>query len=188
MKLIVGLGNPGSRYSGTRHNIGFNCIGHFARRYGIKWDRKLANARTGRGFACGEDLVLARPQTYMNLSGSSVARLLHRFKLKPQELILIHDDLDLTFGRIRMRQGGGSGGHNGVSSIIDNLGGERDFIRLRFGIGRPASANEDDIVDYVLSPFPPDERTQLHDLVERAVDALCCLLEEGLEAAMNRFN
>jgi PTH1 family peptidyl-tRNA hydrolase len=188
MKLIVGLGNPGSAYSGNRHNIGFVCLGYFARRHRINLDRKQCLARVGSGNAAGEAVVLARPQTYMNNSGRSVVRLLNKLKLSPEDLIVIHDDLDLPLGRIRLRQGGGSGGHNGVFSIIDEIQSQ-DFYRIRIGIGRPGEyAGEEDIIDFVLSDFTPEEESVIQEAAANASEALDCLLANGLEAAMNRFN
>jgi len=185
--LIVGLGNPGRRYAGNRHNIGFVCLNHFARLYSIRWDRKQAKARTGEGMAGNSNALLAKPQTYMNLSGQSVSRLVNKYKIGLDDLIVIHDDLDLPLGRIRIRQGGGSGGHKGIISIIDELG-SRDFIRIRFGIGRPAFADEDDIVDFVLSDFTPDEKDAIKASIALVSQAVSCLLDESLETAMNKYN
>jgi len=187
MKVIVGLGNPGREYAGNRHNIGFICLNHFARRNSIRWDKKQANARTGGGTVNGNSILLAKPQTYMNLSGKSVSHLVNKFRVNLDDLIVIHDDLDLSTGKIRIRRGGGSGGHKGVNSIISELG-SRDFIRIRFGIGRPESSNEDDIVDFVLSGFTPDEKRAIKPSIALASEAVACLLDDGLEAAMNKYN
>lgn len=193
MKLIVGLGNPGSGYSRNRHNIGFICLNYFARRNAIRWDRKQAMARTGSGEIEGDSVLLAKPQAYMNCSGHSVSRLAHKFRININDLIIIHDDLDLPLGRIRIRRGGGSGGHKGIDSIINELG-SRDFIRIRFGIGRPLSdegivlTDEADIVDFVLSDFTPDEQKSIEAAIIRVSDTITCLLCDGLEAAMNRYN
>ncbi|MCJ7769350.1 MAG: aminoacyl-tRNA hydrolase [Dehalococcoidales bacterium] len=193
MKLIVGLGNPGSGYSRNRHNIGFICLNYFARRNTIRWDRKQANARTGTGLFEGDSVLLAKPQAYMNCSGHSVNRLVNKFKININDLIVIHDDLDLPLSRIRIRQGGGSGGHKGINSIISELG-SREFIRIRFGIGRPLSdegivlTDEADIVDFVLSDFTTDEQKSIETAIIRVSEAITCLLSEGLEVAMNRYN
>lgn len=188
MKLIVGLGNPGVAYSRNRHNIGFACLRHFARNYNIRLDKKQSQARTGSGNIDGETVFLARPQTFMNLSGKSVSRLVNRFKVDFDDLIVIHDDLDLPLGRIRIRQGGGSGGHKGIESIIGELG-SRSFIRVRIGISRPSkNASEDEIIDYVLSDFTPEEERVIKKAIARVSDAIICLIAEGLEAAMNRYN
>jgi len=188
MKLIVGLGNPGSAYSGNRHNIGFVCLGRFARRHRISLDKKQCLARVGSGRAAGEYVVLARPQTYMNNSGQSVVRLLNKLKLTPEDLVVIHDDMDLPLGKIRLRQGGGSGGQKGIISIIDDVQSQ-DFYRVRIGIGRPEEDyGEDKVIDFVLSDFAPEEESAVKEAVKTAGAALDCLLAEGLEAAMNRFN
>jgi PTH1 family peptidyl-tRNA hydrolase len=193
VRLIVGLGNPGRVYAGNRHNIGFYCLNDFARRHEIRLDRKQSKARTGSGEVEGISVVLAKPQTFMNLSGQAVGLLVKKFSVSHDDLIVVHDDLDLMPGRVRIRRGGGSGGHKGVASIIDELGSQ-DFIRLRVGIGRPLCADgtgvfkEEEIVDFVLSDFAPDEKEIIDQAVVEASEALRCLLIEGLEAAMNRYN
>jgi PTH1 family peptidyl-tRNA hydrolase len=192
MKLIIGLGNPGQGYSNNRHNIGFMCLKYFAKEHKIDFDKKQADARIGRGKIEGIDVVLAKPQTYMNLSGKSVNRLMYKFKLKPEDIIVVHDDMDLPLGKVRIRSGGSSGGHNGINSIIAEIG-TREFIRVKIGIGRPGKEEDDrsydrDIVDYVLSNFSHDEKKQLEPSIEKVSDALLCLLTEGLETAMNKFN
>ncbi len=191
MKLIVGLGNPGRAYANNRHNIGFTCLRYFARQVGIRFDKKEGLARTGSGEVGGSKLLLARPQTFMNLSGHSVSRLTKKFNINPCDLIVIHDELDLPLGRIRIRQDGSSGGHKGVSSIISELG-SRNFIRMRVGIGRPmpdiSETSEADIVDYVLSDFTPDERKIINQVIPEVSEAVICLLTEGLTAAMNKYN
>ncbi len=136
MKLIVGLGNPGKEYSTNRHNIGFLCINHFARIHRITLDKKQGKARVGTGTVAGNDVVLAKPQTYMNASGVSVSQLMQKYKIALEDLIVVHDDLDLPLGKIRIRQGSSAAGHNGIKSIIASLG-TQDFIRIRVGISRP---------------------------------------------------
>jgi PTH1 family peptidyl-tRNA hydrolase len=188
MKLIVGLGNPGLSYSRNRHNIGFACLRYFAREHNIRLDKKQSQARAGSGKVADEAIILARPQTYMNLSGQSVSRLVDRFNIAPGDLIVIHDDLDLPLGRIRIRQGGSSGGHKGIESIIGELGSQ-GFIRIRIGIGRPAeNASESEIIDFVLSNFTPEEEIVIKLALARVSDTILCLLTEGLEAAMNKYN
>jgi PTH1 family peptidyl-tRNA hydrolase len=192
MKLIIGLGNPGQDYSRSRHNIGFMCLKHFAHEHAISFDKKQADARTGRGIVEGIEVVLAKPQTYMNLSGQSVNRLMHKFKLKPSDIIVIHDDMDLPLGKVRIRAGGSSGGHKGIDSIIQNIG-TRDFVRIKVGIGRPEKDSDDncyddDIVDFVLNSFSPDEKKLVEPSIEKVSDAILCLLTEGIEIAMNKFN
>jgi len=190
MKLIVGLGNPGLRYANNRHNIGFMCLNHFAKKQEIHLDSKQGQARTGTGEINGEKIVLARPQTFMNASGESVSRLVQRYKIEPGDLIVIHDDLDLPLGKIRIRQGGSSAGHKGIESIINELGSQ-DFIRVRIGIGRPNDADEAseaDVIDYVLNDFSPDEKKIITEVIPMVSEAILCLLNEGLTATMNRYN
>ncbi len=191
MKLIVGLGNPGRSYAYNRHNIGFMCLNYFARTQGIKFDRKQGQARIGIGEVAGSEVVVAKPQTSMNLSGESVSRLIQKFKVSLNDLLVIHDDLDLPLGKIRIRQGGGAGGHRGVASIITCLGSQ-DFCRMRVGIGRPtaldAEISEADIIAYVLSDFTPDEKQTIAEVIPSVSEAVLCLLTDGLVAAMNRYN
>ena len=193
MKLIVGLGNPGFIYARNRHNIGFMCISHLAREQGIRFDKTQGHARTGLGRVAGQKVLLARPQTFMNASGEAVSRLAKKFDIAPADIIVIHDDLDLPVGKIRLRLGGSPAGHRGLDSIIAHLG-SRDFHRIKIGIGRPdlpeASATEKEsaVVAYVLSDFTPDEKKIIERTIPVASRAIECLLGEGLEAAMNKFN
>jgi len=193
MKLIVGLGNPGQGYAHNRHNVGFMCLNHFAKTQGIRFDKKQGKARVGTGEVADNEVVLARPQTYMNFCGESVSRLVKRFDVKLDDLLVIHDDLDLPLGKIRIRQGGGSGGHKGIESIISCLGSQ-DFIRIRVGIGRPAVAegsteiSDDDIIAYVLSDFTPHQKRIITTVIPRVSEAILCFLTEGLTSAMNKYN
>ncbi len=189
MKLIVGLGNPGRAYANNRHNIGFVCLNHFARSHGIKFDRKQGQARIGTGKAAGNEVVLAKPQTHMNLSGESVSRLVQRFSVSLDDLIIIHDDLDLPLAKIRLSHGSSSGGHKGIDSIISHLGSQ-NFIRIRIGIGRPekAEASEDEIIAYVLSDFSAEQKQAIAQAIPKVTEAILCLLTEGLTAAMNKYN
>jgi PTH1 family peptidyl-tRNA hydrolase len=189
MKLIVGLGNPGRAYTNNRHNVGFICLNHFAKSQGIKFSQKQGLARTGAGEVAGNKVMLARPQTYMNQSGQSVSRLVQKFKINLDDLLVIHDDLDLPPAKIRISRGSGSGGHKGIDSIIQELGSQ-DFIRIRIGIGRPdkAETSEADIIDYVLSNFTPEERQAIARVIPRVSEAILTILTEGLTPAMNRFN
>ncbi len=193
MKLIVGLGNPGRGYARNRHNIGFMCVSHFARVHGIKFDKKQCNARTGTGKLNGEEVILARPQTWMNFSGESVDLLVRKFAVNLNDLIVIHDDLDLPLGKIRLRCGGSSGGHKGINSIIKHLGG-RDFCRIKVGIDRPdttdcsAREKEADIINYVLADFTAEEGKIISSAIPEVSQAICCLLSEDLTAAMNKYN
>lgn len=193
MKLIIGLGNPGRIYAHNRHNIGFMCLNHFAKTQGIHFDKKQGLARTGVGEAAGNELIVARPQTHMNLSGQSVSRLVKKFKISLDDLIVIHDDLDLPLGKIRITQGSSSGGHKGVDSIITHLGSP-DFLRIRVGIGRPpivessAKDKEAEIIGYVLSDFTSEEKKTMTQVISKVSDAILCLLSEGVTTAMNKYN
>ena len=191
MKLIIGLGNPGRLYADNRHNIGFMCLNHFAKTQDIGFDKKQGQARIGSGEVAGSQVVLAKPQTYMNLSGQSVSQLVRKFSIYLNDLLVIHDDLDLPLGKTRIRQGGSSGGHKGIGSIITELGSQ-DFLRLRVGIGRPeissAEISETDIIAYVLSDLTTEEKQVITQVVPRVSEAILCLLTEGLVAAMNKYN
>jgi len=193
MKLIAGLGNPGRGYANNRHNVGFMCLNYFAKKQGIRFDKKRGKARIGMGEIAGTKVALARPQTYMNLSGQSVCLLVKKFDINLNDLLVIHDDLDLPLGKIRIRQGGGSAGHKGINSITTELGSQ-DFIRIRVGIGRPniiggsAEISEADIITYVLSDFTPEEKQPITQAITRVSEAVLCILTEGLTAAMNKYN
>jgi PTH1 family peptidyl-tRNA hydrolase len=189
MKLIVGLGNPGRSYASNRHNIGFICLNHFARTHGIKFDQKKGRARIGIGKAASNEVILAKPQTYVNLSGESVSPLVKRFNINLNDLIVIHDDLDLPLAKMRISYGSSSGGHKGINSIIQELGSQ-DFTRIRIGIGRPdkAEASEEEIIAYVLSDFTPEQKKAITPVIPRVSEALLCLLTEGLTLAMNKYN
>ena len=185
MKLIVGLGNPGRRYAASRHNVGFMCVDHLARRLGISFSERSRYVVLGQGEVEEEAVVLAKPRTFMNLSGEAASYLLTRFCSGPGDLIVIYDEMDLPLGAIRLRPGGSSAGHGGVESIISALGSQ-DFPRMRVGVGKPD--DETDPIDYVLGPFTSQERKVIQEVIPRAGDALECLLREGIAAAMNRFN
>lgn len=193
MKLIVGLGNPGSKFSKNHHNIGFICLNYFARNNAIRWDRKQAMARVGTGIIENISILLAKPQTYMNCSGQSIIRLVNKYNIDMDNLIIIHDDLDLPLGKIRIRQGGSSGGHKGINSIVNELA-SRDFIRIKFGIGRPLSKegivlnDEADITYFVLSDFSLEEQKIIKPSITLVNEAIICLLSIGLDVAMNNYN
>jgi peptidyl-tRNA hydrolase, PTH1 family len=191
MKLIVGLGNPGFLYARNRHNIGFMCVSQLAKVYRIDFDRKQGHARTGIGNIGRQKVVMARPQTYMNASGEAVGALLKRLDISPADLIVIHDDLDLPVGKIRLRLGGSSGGHKGIESIIAHIG-TQDFYRTRVGIGRPEAdstpVKEEAVIDYVLSDFTRDERKIIDETIPKVSEAIAFLLSKGIAAAMNRYN
>ena len=191
MKIIVGLGNPGSHYRLNRHNIGFRCIDYIADKFSIPVKKRLCKSDIGQGSIAGCEVLLARPRTYVNLSGEAISCLLDKFHAKPADLIVIHDDLDLPVGRIRLRLGGKSGGHRGIRSTIDCLGSQ-EFSRVRLGISRPANSgsrhgDEDEIVDYVLGDFPADEADIIKTAVANVAEAVESILADGLETAMTRF-
>ncbi len=187
MRLVVGLGNPGREYADTRHNVGFRVVERFAARHGVRLDERRFRGRFGAGRAHGQDVAVLEPLTYMNLSGRSVLEAVRAFALEDlaRDLLVVLDDVDLPFGRLRVRAGGGAGGHKGLADVIARLR-RNDFPRLRFGVGRPTSGEE--TADYVLAPFDPEELATLDARLEEAANALDALLAEGVEAAMNRFN
>ena len=191
MKLIVGLGNPGKTYARSRHNVGFRCLNYFARRHSVRLDRRQCRARVGMAQVNSQSILLARPGTFVNLSGQSVACLVNKHHVHLGDLLVVYDDLDLPLGKIRLRQSGSSGGHKGMNSIISALG-SGEFPRIRVGIGRPLGEkqviSEDDIVNYVLSDFSPQEQTVIVPAIARTAEAIECFLNEGIEAAMNEFN
>jgi PTH1 family peptidyl-tRNA hydrolase len=191
MKLIVGLGNPGRIYAHNRHNAGFRCLNYFARLHSIRFDHRQCRAKAGIGEVRGEKLLLAKPRTFVNLSGNSVACLVRKHDIALGDLLIIYDDLDLPLGKIRLRQSGGSGGHKGMNSVISALGSE-DFPRIRMGIGRPQaeeqSISEDAIVNYVLNDFSPQEEAIIKPVIAKVAEAIDCFLTQGIEAAMSKFN
>jgi len=184
MTAIVGLGNPGRRYRGTRHNLGYEVVDRLAARLAIRFEDDGWN-RVGRGRADGVHVLLAKPETYMNVSGQAVKDLLRTRRRRPADLLVVHDDLDLAIGRLRLRPGGGPGGHNGIRSIIEYLG-TADFPRLRVGIGRPPAGV--DPAEFVLERFSSQERAVVDAVIDQAADAAFCVAVQGLDAAMNRYN
>lgn len=185
MKLLVGLGNPGVRYEKTRHNIGFMVIDSLADSLGISLTKKQNQALIGQGFINSTKVILAKPQTYMNLSGEAVLEILHFYKDSIDDFIVIHDDLDLPFGKLRFRSGGSSGGHNGLKSITKMLNSQ-DFARLKMGIDRPDGFLK--VESYVLSDFLKDEVEELPGLIKLATEGLKVWCLEGMDKAMNQFN
>ncbi len=184
MRLIVGLGNPGTAYAQTRHNVGMWAVERAAARWSIRLAAR-GTSRRGSGRLGSEPIELVGALDWMNVSGPPLKAILRELDLAPEHLVVIHDDLDLEPGRLRIKQAGGHGGHNGIKSIIDAIGTPQ-FVRLKIGIGRPASGQ--DSADYVLEPFTKDERDVLEPCLDRAVDALECLIARGTAVAMNQFN
>jgi len=185
MKLIAGLGNPGPRYAGTRHNVGFEAIDLLARRHGAQWEAAPRGIEALVARWRAEDTVLVKPLTFMNLSGTAIVGLLQFYKIELPDLLVVVDEVQLETGRIRIRPSGSAGGHNGLKSIIGSLGTDA-FPRLRIGVGR--GDNRRDLADHVLARFEPDERPVVDDAVVRAADAAEAFVVEGLGPAMNRFN
>ncbi|MDO9527598.1 MAG: aminoacyl-tRNA hydrolase [Syntrophales bacterium] len=185
MKLIVGLGNPGIRYRFSRHNMGFLVLDALAKEQNIEIRQKKFDSCLGKGTLSGITVMMAKPQTFMNLSGAAIKKLLGYFKIDLSDLIVVHDDLDLPLNSIRIKEGGGHGGHKGLISIIDYL--ERsDFIRIRLGIGKPEL--KEMVEGYVLEHFTNDEMKILPDIITRACDAVVEVISSGTQPAMNQFN
>jgi len=188
--LVVGLGNPGPAYAHNRHNVGFRIVDVLADRAGVRFSRHrravaaVAEGRLG-GVPGGPKLVLAKPMTYMNLSGGPVVGLANFYKIPRERIVVVHDELDIPYGQLRLKLGGGEGGHNGLRSVSSALG-SRDYLRVRFGIGRPPGRQ--DPADYVLSDFSTAERKELDVLIDRAADAVETLIAKGLETAQNIYH
>lgn len=183
MWLLVGLGNPGAGYAGNRHNVGFMVMDLLARQVHAAAFREKFSGALSRASVSNEDVALLKPLTFMNLSGESAQKALHFFKLESSQMIVVHDELDLPFGEVRLKVGGGTAGHNGLKSLVQHCGPE--FVRLRVGIGRPAAGR---VEGHVLSDFSGDERISISDVLERAAFALTLVLEKGVAEAMNRVN
>jgi peptidyl-tRNA hydrolase, PTH1 family len=184
VRLLVGLGNPGSKYERTRHNVGFRIARLAAEKLGVAIDQTRWNAELGRGQARGEQIAVLLPQTYMNVSGESAGHAARFWKVDPAQVVAAHDELDLEMGRIQVKVGGGDGGHNGLKSLRQHLG--PDFVRVRFGIGRPPQGW--DPADFVLAKFTEEEQNVVEELLPIAADAAVAALLDGAAVAMNRFN
>jgi len=189
----VGLGNPGPGYARNRHNVGFRCVDLLARRHGIGWDRRTLY-QYGQGAIEGVEVVLAKPRTFMNLSGQAVSALTRTYRLQPTDILVVHDELDLPLAKLRFKAGGSPAGHRGLESIIAALG-SRDFPRLRVGIGRPPGAEglppeakSEATAAYVLGDFPPAEERLIQEAVALAAEAVDCFVSEGMAAAMARYH
>ncbi|WP_047986260.1 aminoacyl-tRNA hydrolase [Ornithinibacillus californiensis] len=185
MKCIVGLGNPGKKYQHTRHNIGFMVIDELSKRHNLDLNKDKFKGNYALGTINNEKVILLEPQTYMNLSGESLRPLMDYYDVDIEDVAVIYDDLDLPTGKIRLRQKGGHGGHNGIRSIIDHLG-TKDFKRVRLGVGRPT--NPIPVVDYVLGAFPKEEQDLVQESIEKAADACERWLEKPFVEVMNEFN
>lgn len=184
-KLLVGLGNPGAKYEGTRHNIGFDALDRLAQRFGIAVTRRKFNSFYETAVIQGEDVALLKPQSYMNRSGQPVQGARQFFNVPVEDLIVLHDDIDLEVGQLKLKVGGGHGGHNGLRDIIAKSGGEKGFIRVRLGVGRPRHG---DVTDHVLGRFGADEQVEIDELIERACDAVELMLSDGVVAAQNAYH
>ncbi len=186
-RLVVGLGNPGDGYAATRHNVGFQVAARLAKRARLEFGTKAAESRIAEGALGGVKVAIARPQTFMNDSGRAVAKLLDRYRLGPDALLVVYDDIDLPLGKVRLRESGGSGTHNGMRSIVGEVG--EGFARLRLGVA-PADpgAEVGDLADYVLRPFAADERAAADEMLQRATEAAEVAVRDGVRRAMDRFN
>jgi len=183
--MIVGLGNPGARYRSTRHNLGFDVLDRLAEAMGASFDREKCEGLIAEHAHRGQKVLLVKPLTYMNRSGDCVAKLARNKVHDPADLLVVVDDVNLPLGRLRARAGGSAGGHNGLKSLIERTG-SKDFHRLRLGVGDDRRTG--DLSDHVLERFRPDEREAVEEMTGRAVDAVRCWIEEGVEKTMDRFN
>ena len=183
--LIVGLGNPGAKYADNRHNVGFRCVECLARTHGLAFSRRQKRALVAMGTLRRRSVILAKPRTFMNKSGYPVASLVNFYRVPLERVLVVYDDLDLPLGTTRMRPSGGAGGHRGMRSVINQLGGQ-GFPRLRIGIGRPPGRM--DPADYVLQDFAADEEPLVEEALEQAVAAIETWLAEGIDEAMSRYN
>ncbi len=186
MKIFVGLGNPTPEYAATKHNVGFMLADKLAEKICASPWREKFNALVAESFFDGEKILLVKPQTFMNLSGEAVAPIMNFYKLDAHDLTVAHDDMDLPLGMIRLRPKGSGGGHHGVESIIQHLGGEKNFPRVRIGVGRPPKNWT--VNHHVLSPFTADDAEKISAAIDQLVPAVLCIFKEGIDAAMNKFN
>jgi PTH1 family peptidyl-tRNA hydrolase len=187
VKIICGLGNPGREYERHRHNIGFAVVEALAARWKARFDQSKFDAELATASVAGEKVLLLKPQTFMNLSGQSLGGAARFYKVGVEDVLVVHDELDLPFGRLQLKAGGGSGGHNGLKSIAESWG-EEAYGRLRFGIGRPPAPGPDRVVGHVLSNFSVEEQPLLQALIDKAADAAEAFVKLGLAKAMNAFN
>lgn len=188
--LVVGLGNPGREYAATRHNAGFMVVDELARRFGVSFDHEKWQAHSAQLVLWGVRMCLLKPDTFMNLSGKAVARYVDFYKVPPGQILVVHDDLDMDPGRVKLVAGGGAGGHNGIRSLVQCLG-TKDFLRLKLGIGRPGTLNlcsDMPVEKYVLAPFSPDEKKILEQRIDSIEKGLEYLVRDGIARAMNLLN
>ncbi len=185
LRLVVGLGNPGNTYEDTRHNAGFMVADKIARNFNISFNKTKFDATFGRGFIENADVLLAKPLAFMNRSGPPLQKLAHYFQIPSEDMLIIHDDIDLAFGRLKIKEKGGHGGHNGIRSIMDAFGGG-DFVRLRIGVGRSEAG--ENVTDHVLGRFSADKAEMVVRVISVARDAVVTVLCEGTKVAMNVFN
>ena len=185
MKLIAGLGNPGNEYAVTKHNVGFMLVDELAKKFNASSWKTQENALVASVYIGAEKVLLVKPQTFMNESGRAIGPLLSWYKLTPEDLIVAHDDMDIPAGTIRIRKKGSSGGHNGMKSILAHVKDE-NFPRVRIGIGRPAEHST--VIHHVLSPFNTEDAAAVKEAIEQLVPAVECIVKDGVDLAMNRFN
>lgn len=185
MYLIIGLGNPEEEYARTRHNMGFDTINKISEKYNIKVNKNKFNSLYGTGTIEGERVILLKPQTYMNLSGTALRDFMNFYKLSSKDIIVIYDDLDIEPGIIKIRKKGGPGTHNGMKSVVKEIGTE-DFSRIRIGIGNPEYKN--DLLNYILTRIPDDEYKILQSSINNAAEAVCEIIRNGIDSAMNLYN
>ena len=190
--VVIGLGNPGKKYAATRHNVGFRCVDYFAKKHSARFSRTGCRSKLADVTLRGRQVVLAKPRTYMNLSGEAAVCLVRANRIPAEDLILVYDDVDLPLGKVRVRPSGGPGGHNGMKSIVASLNTE-GFTRVRVGIGRPESDgyspwSEDALIRYVLGRFTAEEETVIQESITLVGDVLECLIAESVDVAMNRYN
>ena len=183
--MVVGMGNPGPKYAKSRHNAGFWFIDTLAQKHGISMGRGHRTTRLGEGEIEGHRVVLSKPRTFVNGTGQAVTYLLARYRIKPDNLLIVYDEIALTPGTVRLRPQGGAAGHNGMKSVIEALGSQ-EFVRLRIGVGRPYPGS--DQIGYVLGKPSAEDREKIDDAVDRAVESVSSLLTDGIDTTMNRFN
>lgn len=185
MKLIVGLGNPGKKYEKTLHNAGFLAVDALAAKYNVAFNKEMFNGHYGKTRINGEDVIIVKPQTFMNVSGECIGPLCRYFKIENEDVFVLYDDMEIRFGQLRIRKNGSSGGHNGVKSLIQHLG-DQEFPRLKIGVGRPSK--ERSVVSHVLAEFSPEQEKHLPEILSASVGAVEMFIDEDLRGAMNAYN